>query len=182
MKYLFDFFPVLLFFIAYKMFDIYVATAAIIGATFVQVGLFWLLHRRFQTSHLVTLVLVSGFGGATLLLHNPEFIKWKPTVLNWLFAGAFLGSQLIGKKSLVQRMMDQAIVLPAPIWRRLNLSWVVFFVAMGAANLFVAFNFSENTWVNFKLFGMMGLTILFVLLQALFISRHAHEPPGASES
>ncbi len=181
MKYLFDFFPVLLFFIAYKLFDIYVATAVIIGATFLQVGVFWLKHRRFQTSHLVTLVLVSGFGGATLLLHNPNFIKWKPTVLNWLFAAAFLGSQFIGEKSLVQRMMDQAVALPAAIWRRLNLSWVVFFIVMGAANLYVAFNFSENTWVNFKLFGIMGLTLLFVLLQALFISRHAHEPPSASE-
>ena len=181
MKYLFDFFPVLLFFIAYKLFDIYVATAVIIGATFLQVGVFWLKHRRFQTSHLVTLVLVSGFGGATLLLHNPNFIKWKPTVLNWLFAAAFLGSQFIGEKSLVQRMMDQAVALPAAIWRRLNLSWVVFFIIMGAANLYVAFNFSENTWVNFKLFGIMGLTLLFVLLQALFISRHAHEPPSASE-
>ncbi|MHB8473671.1 MAG: septation protein A [Gammaproteobacteria bacterium] len=181
MKYLFDFFPVLLFFIAYKLFDIYVATAVIIGATFLQVGVFWLKHRRFQTSHLVTLVLVSGFGGATLLLHNPNFIKWKPTVLNWLFAAAFLGSQFIGEKSLVQRMMDQAVALPAAIWRRLNLSWVVFFIIMGAANLYVAFNFSENTWVNFKLFGIMGLTVLFVLLQALFISRHAHEPPSASE-
>lgn len=181
MKYLFDFFPVLLFFIAYKLFDIYVATAVIIGATFLQVGVFWLKHRRFQTSHLVTLVLVSGFGGATLLLHNPNFIKWKPTVLNWLFAAAFLGSQFIGEKSLVQRMMDQAVALPAAIWRRLNLSWVVFFIIMGAANLYVAFNFSENTWVNFKLFGIMGLTLLFVLLQALFISRHVHEPPSASE-
>lgn len=181
MKFLFDFFPVLLFFVAYKLFDIYVATATIIVATFLQVGVFWLMHRRFQTSHLVTLVLVAIFGGATLLLHNPNFIKWKPTVLNWLFAAAFLGSQFIGKKSMVQRMMDQAVELPAPIWQRLNLSWVVFFIIMGIANLYVAFNFSENTWVNFKLFGIMGLTLLFVLLQAVFISRHASEPPNTDK-
>ncbi len=181
MKFLFDFFPVLLFFVAYKLFDIYVATASIIVATFVQVGVFWFMHRRFQTSHLVTLVLVAIFGGATLLLHDPNFIKWKPTVLNWLFAIAFLGSQFIGEKSLVQRMMDQAVVLPAPIWQRLNLSWVIFFIVMGMANLYVAFNFSENTWVNFKLFGIMGLTLLFVLLQAVFIGRHASEPPSTDK-
>lgn len=176
MKFLFDFFPILLFFIAYKLFDIYVATASIIAATFVQVGVYWLMHRRFQTSHLVTLVLVAIFGGATLLLHDPNFIKWKPTVLNWLFAAAFLGSQYIGGKSLVERMMDHAVILPASVWRRLNLSWVAFFIVMGGANLYVAFNFSENTWVNFKLFGILGLTLLFVLLQGVFISRHAIEP------
>lgn len=178
MKFLFDFFPVLLFFVAYKLFDIYVATASIIVATFVQVGVFWLMHRRFQTSHLVTLVLVAIFGGATLMLHDPNFIKWKPTVLNWLFAAAFFGSQFIGERSLVQRMMDQAVALPAPIWLRLNLSWVVFFILMGLANLYVAFTFSEDTWVNFKLFGMMGLTLLFVVLQAVFISRHTIETTG----
>jgi len=181
MKFLFDFFPVLLFFIAYKLFDIYVATACAIGAAFLQVGLFWIRHRRFQTSHLITLVLITVFGGATLLLHDPNFIKWKPTVLNWLFAGTFLGSQFIGEKPMVRRMMDHAVVLPEAIWLRLNFSWVVFFIIMGAANLYVAFNFEENTWVNFKLFGIMGLTLLFVLLQAVFISRHAIEPPSTDK-
>ncbi len=181
MKFLFDFFPVLLFFVAYKLSNIYIATASIIVATFVQVGVFWFMHRRFQTSHLVTLVLVAIFGGATLWLHNPDFIKWKPTVLNWLFACAFLGSQFIGEKPMVQRMMDHAVVLPAQIWMRLNLSWVVFFIIMGATNLYVAFHFDEPTWVNFKLFGIMGLTLLFVLLQAVFISRHVSEPPDTDK-
>ena len=181
MKFLFDFFPVLLFFAAYKLFGIYVATASAIVATFVQVGVFWFKHRRFETSHLVTLVLITLVGGATLLLHDPNFIKWKPTVLNWLFAVAFLGSQFFGEKSLIQRMMDKAVQLPPAVWLRLNLSWAAFFVAMGAANLYVAFHFDENTWVNFKLFGIMGLTLLFVLLQAVFLSRHASEPPGTDE-
>ncbi len=172
MKFLFDFFPILLFFIAYKLYDIYVATAVAIVASFVQVGLFWLKHHRFETMHLVTLGLIVVFGGATLLLEDEMFIKWKPTVLNWLFALVFLGSQYIGQKSLVERMMSKAITVPRPIWSRLNMSWVVFFSAVGFINLYVVYSYDTDTWVNFKLFGMMGLTLLFVLAQAFYLARH----------
>jgi len=173
MKLLFDFLPILLFFIAYKISGIYVATAVIIVASAAQVGLFWLKHHRVEKMHLVTLVLVVILGGATILLHNPLFIYWKPTIVNWLFALVFLGSQFIGQKNLLQRMLEgQITVTSQHVWLRLNIAWVAFFIAMGAVNLYVAFNFEENTWVNFKLFGMMGLTIVFVIAQSLYLARY----------
>lgn len=172
MKLLYDFFPILLFFIAYKVYDIYAATAVAIAAAFVQTGFYWLKHRRFENTHLLTLGLLVVFGGLTLALHDPVFIKWKPTLVNWLFAIGFLGSHFIGRKTLVERMMGHAVSLPAPVWSRLNQAWTWFFVAMGALNLYVAYNFSEDTWVNFKLFGMLGLTLTFVIAQSLYLSRH----------
>jgi intracellular septation protein len=172
MKFLFDLFPILLFFLAYKLYDIYVATAVAIGAAFVQTGAYWLKHRKFEKMHLVTLGILVLFGGLTLALHDPMFIKWKPTVVNWLFGIAFLGSQVIGKKTLIERMMGHAISAPSAVWGRLNWAWTLFFVFMGLLNLYVAFNFSEDTWVNFKLFGMMGLTLVFVFAQAFYLSRY----------
>jgi len=127
MKFLFDFFPILLFFIAYKLEGIFVATAVAIAASFLQVGLYWLKHRRFETSHLVTLVLIAVFGGLTLFLQDEAFIKWKPTVINWLFAAVFIGSQYIGKKTIVERMMGTSLTLPDFVWVRLNASWAIFF-------------------------------------------------------
>ena len=133
MKLLVDFLPVVLFFITFKLYDepkegILAATAVIIVATAVQVAITWLWQRRIEKLHLVTLVLIVIFGGATLVLENELFIKWKPTVVNWLFAVAFLASQYIGERNLVQRMMGAAVSLPALIWRRLNLGWVLFFL------------------------------------------------------
>lgn len=176
MKLLYDFFPILLFFIAYKLYGIYAATAVAIVASFVQVGMFWVKHRRFENMHLVTLAVIAVFGGATLLLENEIFIKWKPTVVNWLFALVFLGSQFIGRKTLVERIMSANITLPATVWGRLNLSWVAFFVTLGLANLYVVYHFDTETWVNFKLFGMLGLTFAFILLQGMFLSRYLKEP------
>lgn len=175
MKLLFDFFPIVLFFIVYKGVDIYAATAALMAASVLQVSLFWLKNRRFETMHLMTLGLVVVLGGATLFLHNENFIKWKPTAVNWLFAVVFLGSQWIGKQNLIQRMMGAQVQLPAAVWTRLNLSWVAFFVLSGLANLYVAFNFNTDTWVNFKLFGMLGLTLVFVIAQGLYLSRFITE-------
>ncbi len=172
MKFLFDFFPILLFFVAYKMYGIYVATGVAIAASFVQVALFWARHRRFENMHLVTLGLIVVLGGATLWLQDERFIKWKPTLVNWLFALVFLGSQFIGKKPITERMMSSAISLPAHIWSRLNLSWVVFFVASGLANLYVVYNYDTDTWVNFKLFGLMGLTFAFVIAQGFYLARY----------
>jgi intracellular septation protein len=180
MKFLFDLFPILLFFLAYKLYDIYVATAVAIAAAFLQITLFWLKNRRFENMHLVTLVILIVFGGLTLYLRDPIFIMWKPTIVNWLFGAVFLGSQFIGRRTLVERMMSHAITVPRPVWSKLNWAWVGFFTAMGAVNLFVAYNFSENTWVNFKLFGMMGLTIAFVFLQAIFLSRYM-QPDSENE-
>jgi intracellular septation protein len=176
MKLLFDFFPILLFFVAYKLYGIYTATAVAIAATFVQAGVYRLAHRRFENMHLLTLGIILVFGGATLLLHDETYIKWKPTVLNWLFGAAFLASQVFGRRTLVERMMGATLTAPAPVWARLNLSWVGFFAAMGALNLYVAYQFDTDTWVSFKLFGMMGLLLAFVVAQALYLARHLQEP------
>lgn len=172
MKFFLDFFPILLFFVAYKLSGIYAATAVAIAATVAQVAFFWLKHRRVEKMHLVTLGLIVVFGGATLLLQNELYIKWKPTVLNWLFAAAFLASHAIGQKTLVERMMGKNFSAPTFVWSRLNLSWVAFFAGMGLANLYVIYRFDTETWVNFKLFGMMGLTLAFVVAQAFYLSRH----------
>lgn len=172
MKLLFDFLPIVLFFVAYKLYDIYIATAVAIAASVIQVGWAWFRHGKVENMHWITLGVIVVFGGLTLILRDETFIKWKPTLVNWLFAAAFLGSQFIGKQSLLKRMMAANITLPEPIWLRLNMSWVSFFVAMGAANLYVAFNYDTDTWVNFKLFGMMGLTIIFIIAQAFYLSRH----------
>jgi len=171
MKVLFDLFPIILFFAAYKIADIYVATAVAIVATFAQIA--WVKLRRGKVDRMlwISLAIIVVFGGATLLLHDPTFIKWKPTVLYWAFAVVLLGSDLLLKKNLIRAMMQQQLTLPEPVWTRLNLSWAGFFAVMGVINLYVAFNYSENTWVNFKLFGGIGLMVVFVVIQGLMLSR-----------
>ena len=216
MKLLYDFFPILLFFVAYQMSGILVATAVAIVASFAQVGLFYARHRRFEPMHLVSLGLITVLGGLTLWLADKQFIMWKPTLINWLFALVFLASHAIGDRPLVQRMLSGQISLPAPVWRRLSLGWVGFFLISGVANLYFAFDYldaetalraalptisdaqlteldcaaltaastaevgaacelaaaSESLWVNFKLFGLFGMTVVFVLLQALYLARY----------
>ncbi|WP_027859495.1 septation protein A [Marinobacterium jannaschii] len=173
MKLLLDFLPVIIFFAVYKTSgDIILATAVLIPATLLQIGYTWFRSHRIEKMQLVTLVLVILLGGATVLFNDKTFIQWKPTIVNWLFAAAFLGSQFIGEKTIVQRLMDSSITLPQIAWRKLNVAWVIFFVALGVINLFVAFNFSEETWVNFKLFGMLGLTLVFIIGQGVYLSRH----------
>ena len=181
MKLLADLFPVILFFVAYQLFDIYVATQVAIGASVVQVLYYKIRHNRIDNMHWVTLGLLVLFGGLTLALRDPTFIKWKPTVVNWLFAAAFLFSQWFMKRSLLQRMMDQAISLPDAAWTRLNTSWVAFFFAMGVINLYVAYNFAEQVWVNFKLFGFLGLTIAFMLAQGFYLARFVEVKDSPSE-
>ena len=199
MKQLFDFFPILLFFIIYKFFldlpdeliisvnqlfpfmnmqpgeakhAIYLATLTAILATVIQVMLTVIVTRRVEKMHIITLILLIVFGGATLYFKDPVFIKWKPTAINWLFAAVFLGSQFIGKKPLVERMMGHALEIDDPqVWRRLNYAWIGFFIFSGIANLLVAFNFSEEIWVDFKLFGLMGLTLIFVIGQSFYLAR-----------
>ncbi len=177
MKFLYDFFPILLFFIAYKIYGIYAATAVAIAASFVQVGWYWLKNRRFENMHLITLALLVVFGGLTLFLQDETFIKWKPTVINWLFGLVFLGSQFIGKKTIVERMMGANIELPAAVWPRINMAWALFFVFLGFVNIYVMQNFDTDTWVNFKLFGMTGLTLVFILGQGLYLTRFMKDEP-----
>ena len=175
MKLLFDVFPVVLFFVAFKFFDIYVATAVAIGATFAQIGWVWMRHRKVDKMLWVSLVVITVFGGATLLLKDDTFIKWKPTVLYWLF-GAILAVADVGfRKNLVRAMMEHQVSLPDEIWTRLLASWIGFFAVMGVLNIYVAYNYSLDTWVNFKMFGGIGLMIAFVLLQALFLARHVQD-------
>jgi intracellular septation protein len=172
MKLLFDFFPVLLFFIAYKAFDIYVATWVAIVSSTLQVMVFWLKYRKFETTHLMTFGIILVFGGLTIYLQDEQFIKWKPTVVNWLFGFLFLASQWVGEKTMIQRMMGSNLTMPSAIWRTLNLGWTLFFFLIGGINYYVMSYFNTDTWVNFKLFGMLGLTFLFVLLQSFYLSRH----------
>lgn len=144
-------------------------------ASLLQVIFFRLKHQRYEKMHLISLVLIFVLGGATLLLHDPWFIKWKPTGIYWLTSLVFLGSRFIGSKTIIQKMMDSNISLPLNIWYRLNYAWVLFFVFMGSLNLYVAYHYSTDIWVNFKLFGGAGLTLIFVFLQAAFLSRHLVE-------
>jgi intracellular septation protein len=175
MKFLFDIFPVVLFFVAFKLFDIYIATAVAIAATFVQLGWAWFRHRKIDNMLWVTLGVIVVFGGATLLLQDETFIKWKPTVLYWLFSATLAIAGLAFKKNLIRSMMQHQITLPDFVWQRLLASWIAFFVVMGGLNLFVAYTFSTDAWVNFKLFGGIGLMLLFVFLQALMLARHVED-------
>lgn len=176
MKLLLDFLPIVIFFVVYKTTnDIILATAILIPATLLQMLYTWIKTHKVEKMQLVTLILVVVLGGATVLLQDKTFIQWKPTVVNWLFGLAFLGSQFIGDKTIVERIMGGNISLPQHAWKNLNIAWVIFFVAMGIINLFVAYTFSEETWVDFKLFGMLGLTLIFILAQGFYLSKHIQE-------
>jgi len=175
MKFLFDLFPVILFFIAFKVSGIYVATGVAIAATFAQIG--WLLARgrKVDTMLWVSLAIIVVFGGATLWLQDETFIKWKPTVLYWLFGAVLAVSSLLFRRNLIRKLMEEQVSLPDRVWGQLNASWIGFFALMGAANLIVAFNFPTDTWVNFKLFGGMGLMLAFVVGQSLLLAKYIEE-------
>jgi len=176
MKFLFDLFPVILFFAAFQLWDIYVATGVAIAASFAQIG--WLALRRKKIDPMLwaSVAIIVVFGGLTLLLRDKTFIQWKPTVLYWLF-GAVLAGGVLSGRNLIRSMMSQQIQLPEAVWARLNWSWIGFFAFMGAANLYVAYNYSESAWVNFKLFGGMGLMLLFVLAQGLVLAKYVEHKP-----
>ncbi len=173
MKLLFDFLPIVLFFAAYKAFDIYVATATAIVAAFLQVLYQWARHGKPEKMTLWTFLMILVLGGMTLIFHDPDFIKWKPTVINWLIALICLGSLWIGEKNVLERMMGHLAAPPPALWVKLTIAAALFFVFIGALNLYVAFHFPEETWVNFKLFGMMGLTFAFSFAIAFAVMRHA---------
>ncbi|EKE01685.1 MAG: intracellular septation protein involved in cell division [uncultured bacterium] len=177
MKLLFNFLPILLFFIGYKFYGIYTATIVAMVASLLQVGFFWFKHRRVELTHTITLILILVLGTATLLSHNTLFIKWKPTAIYWVFSLLFLGSQIIGDKTFIQRLMDNKITLPQNVWQRLNLSWAIFFGLMGAVNIYIAYKFSTDIWVNFKLFGTLGSTVVFGILQSLYMAKHLKQQP-----
>jgi intracellular septation protein len=176
MKFLFDLFPVLLFFAAFQVWDIYVATGVAIAASFVQIGWLALRGKKIDAMLWASLAIIVVFGGLTLFLRDKTFIQWKPTVLYWLFGAVLAGGALAGR-NLIRAMMSQQITLPEPVWVRLNWSWVGFFAFMGGANLYVAYHYSESAWVNFKLFGGIGLMLLFVLAQSLVLSKYVADKP-----
>lgn len=171
MQLLVDFFPLVVFFVVYKLTDILWATAAIIVATAVALAVHWLRTRTINRMQLISGVLVAVFGGITLLIGDGIFIQWKPTIVYALFAAAFLATQYLGGKTIVERLMGEAISLQVGDWRALNRMWVVFFAVMAVLNLYVVYQFDEATWVNFKLFGTLALTVLMIILQAIWISR-----------
>jgi len=178
-KFLFDLFPLILFFIAYRVADIYTATAVAVVAAVAQIAYIRLTGKKIEPMHWINFAVIVLFGGATLWLQNDAFIKWKPTVLYWLFGVILLGSQMLFKRNLLQKLLGEKVLLTDKGWRGLNLSWSLFFLVTGALNLFVAFSghFSEATWVNFKVFGLMGLLIVFVIAQSLWLGKHMLETP-----
>lgn len=178
MKFLFDFFPVILFFVAFKVADIYWATGVAIAATFLQIGYVVARGRKVTGMQWASLVIIGVFGGATLLLRDETFIKWKPTVLYWLAGVVFLGA-LAFKQNLVKAVMKEGgLELPEPIWTKLCVAWGIFFIFKGTLNLWVAHAFSTEQWVNFKLFGGMGLMLAFVLAQAMWLSKYLPDEPA----
>ena len=172
MKQALDFIPVLLFFIAYKFYDIYVATAVVMIATLLQVTYTWFRYRKVDTMQWISLGLIVIMGGATLYLQDEQFIKWKLSIIEWLFGLAFLGSQFIGNKPFVERIMSANISLPDNVWKRLNLLWASFFMSVGFINLYVMYNFSTDEWVTFKTFGVPGLLVIFIVAQMFFLYKY----------
>lgn len=175
MKFLFDYLPIICFFIAYKIWGIYVATAVAIGVSILQVAFYWLKHRKFEKLHVITMAFIVVLGSATLIFHKAIFIQWKPTIVYWVFSVVLLFSQFISKRTLMHRMFNDKIELPLKVWGRLNLSWAIFFLVLGFVNLYVVYNYSTDAWVNFKLFGTLGLMLVFVIAQAIYMSRYMRD-------
>jgi intracellular septation protein len=175
MKLLTDLLPVILFVIAYQMYDIYMATIVLMGAIVAQIAFLKLTGKPVEKMHWITLVLVIGFGGLTLGLRDPQFIMWKPTVINWMFAAALLLSAIFMQRGIMRRMLDTIGDFPHHVVTRLNWAWAMFLFSLGVLNLYVAYNFAEETWVNFKLFGLMGLSLVFVIGQSFYLARHMQD-------
>lgn len=171
MKLLFEFLPIIFFFLTYKFYDIYAATLVAIVSTFAQVGVIWWRTKTLAKMQLATLAIIVVFGGLTLILHDETFIKWKPTVLYWIFAAAIFGSAAFGK-NLIRQLTSGQTELPDAAWRQMNLSWGAFFAFMGVANIWVAYSFSTDAWVDFKLYGSIGLMLGFVVIQSFMLSKH----------
>jgi len=172
MKQLLEFIPILLFFVAYKLYDIYVATAVVIGATIIQVAIAWFKYRKVETMQWITLGLVIVFGGATIILHDEQYLKWKFSIIEWLFGVAFLSSHFIGKKTFIERMMSNNLSLPANIWTRLNFSWALFFISVGFINVYVMYNYNTDDWVTFKTFIAPALMVVFMVVQMSLLYKY----------
>ena len=171
LKLLLDYFPIVAFFVAFKWAGIFVATAVTMLATIVQIGLVWWHTRRLEPMHWVTLALVWVLGGSTLLLHDVRFIQWKPTLIYWVFSSVLFFTHFFRRKTLLESLMDSHLSLPRGIWRRFNLTWALFFLSLGGVNLFFAYRYSLAVWVDFKLFGTLGATLLLMMIQGIYLWR-----------
>lgn len=174
MSMFYELLPVLLFFIAFKLYDIYIATIVGIIATFLQLLITRIWQKNWDRKQLITFIVFCVFGSMTLYFHNPIFVKWKVTIAYWIFAAIILGSQLITNKPIMQRLMEKVIEekIPARIWGNVNLMWGIFFTIMGCLNLYIAYNFSDSAWVNFKLYGLMGALFIFSVIQAFYLMKY----------
>ena len=194
MKQFIDFIPLILFFIVYKISPqavdvlghsfmvggIYSATAMLIASSLVVYGILYVRQGKLEKSQWLTLIACLVFGSLTLAFHSETFLKWKAPVVNWVFALIFAGSHFIGDRLLIQRIMGHALTLPQAVWTKLNIAWIVFFLFCGAANLYVAFTYQEF-WVDFKVFGSLGMTLLFLVGQGIFLARHIHDADPSTQ-
>jgi intracellular septation protein len=189
-----DFIPLVLFFIVYKITPqavdilghtfmvggIFSATAMLIASSIVVYGILYIRQGKLEKSQWLTLIACLVFGSLTLAFHSETFLKWKAPVVNWLFALIFAGSHFIGDRLLIQRIMGHALTLPQAIWVKLNIAWIVFFLFCGAANLYVAFTY-QDFWVDFKVFGSLGMTLIFLIGQGIFLARHIHDADASTQ-
>lgn len=178
MKLLYDYFPIICFFVAYKLYGIYVATGVTMAASVLQILAFWLFYKRFEKLHLIMLAFILILGSATLFFHNAIFIKWKPSVIYWIIGVLLICSHYFGKKPIIHRLLGEKMDLPKKVWDRVNFSWGVFFILLGWLNLYVVYHYSTNAWVNFKLFGALGLTLVFAIIQVIYMSRYIVKKEG----
>lgn len=207
MKFLFDLFPVILFFITLKVAEkaasasivlsnilttvgitaavkpslvpIMLATIAVIIGSIIQIIWAKLHYKKVDNTLWLSALLVTVLGGMTLYFQNDAFIKWKPTLLYWTFTVVLIGARLFSKKNIIKMMMGKEIQLPETIWSNLNIAWAIFFSALGALNLYVAFHYSIDIWASFKLFGTMGLMFIFIIAQSLVINKHIIQKENA---
>jgi intracellular septation protein len=181
MKILFDLFPVILFFAAFKMKGIFIATGVAIAASVLQIA--WMLVRRKKVEPMmwISLGIITVFGGATILLHNETYIKWKPSVLYWCLGSALLAGQFLFKKNGIKALLGKRMEMAESSWMKMNMSWGIFFAILGSLNLFVAYRFSTETWVNFKLFGIMGIIMVFAVVQSFLMGSAIHSGKKTNE-
>ncbi|WP_028025199.1 septation protein A [Enterovibrio calviensis] len=171
MKQLLDFIPLIIFFALYKMYDIYTATGALIVATIIQVILTWVLYKKVEKMQIVTAALVAVFGGMTLFFHDDNFIKWKVTIVYMLFSIGLIVSQIMGKP-LIKGMLGKEITLPEAVWRNINNAWVAFFAVLAVLNVYIAYTLPLDVWVNFKVFGLMAITLAYTMATGVYIYKH----------
>ena len=171
MKQILDFIPLIIFFALYKMYDIYTATGALIVATAVQLILTYVLYKKVEKMQLITFIMVTVFGGMTIFLHDDNFIKWKVTIVYAVFAAGLIIAQILGRP-IIKGMLGKEVTLPDDKWNKINYAWILFFTACSIANLYVAFEMPLDVWVNFKVFGLLGLTFLYTLFTGMYVYKH----------